>query len=322
MAIFPGGHHGSLANRDTAMKAPMHDGFSDFFYPAPDGLKLHARVYEPEGAGALPVVCLPGLTRNARDFHLLALSLSGRQANPRKVVTFEYRGRGLSAYDPDWKKYDPVVETGDVIAGLAALGINSAAFIGTSRGGLIILILAVMQPGLLAAAVLNDVGPAVEMAGLVQIKSYLENASPPSSFAEAVATQKSVHGASFAALADSDWERMVRAIYRDENGRPVADFDPQLLNTLAVVDVSKPLPSLWPQFEALAKVPVLAIRGANSKLLSAATLDEMAQRHPGVETLTVEGQGHAPLLETGSLPERIAAFIDRAEEKGSKGVGE
>ena len=108
---------------------------------------------------------------------------------------------------------------------------------------------------------------------------------------------------------------MVRAVYRDENGLPVADFDPQLLNTLTGVDLSKPLPTLWPQFEALATIPVLAIRGANSKLLSAATLDEMASRHPDIETVTVAGQGHAPLLETGSLPQTIADFIDRAEIK-------
>jgi pimeloyl-ACP methyl ester carboxylesterase len=300
-------------SRLHATRNSMDDGFSDFFYSAPDGLKLHARVYEPEDASPLPVVCLPGLTRNVRDFHPLAVRLSRRSANPRKVVTFDYRGRGLSAYDQNWKNYDPLVETGDCIAGLAALGIERAAFIGTSRGGLIIMILAAMRPGLLGAVVLNDVGPAVEIAGLAQIKSYLENATVPASFAEAAAVQKAAHGASFSALGDADWDQMVRALHRDENGRPVADFDPQLLNTLTGVDLSKPLPTLWPQFEGLAKIPVLAIRGANSKLLSAETLSEMARRHPDIETVTVEGQGHAPLLETGSLPQTIASFIDRAE---------
>jgi len=296
----------------------MNDGFSDFFYPAADGLKLHARVYEPKGASPLPVVCLPGLTRNVRDFHPLAVRLSRHPANPRKVVAFDYRGRGLSAYDANWKNYDPLVEAGDCIAGLAALGIEKAAFIGTSRGGLIIMILGAMRPSLLGAVVLNDVGPAVETAGLAQIKSYLENAPVPANLAEAVAAQKAAHGASFRALGDADWDQMARAVYREENGRPVADFDPQLLNTLASVDLAKPLPTLWPQFEALAPVPVLAIRGANSKLLSAETLSEMARRHPDIETVTVEGQGHAPLLETGSLPQAIADFIDRAERRGSR----
>ncbi|RUV19099.1 alpha/beta hydrolase, partial [Mesorhizobium sp. M1A.F.Ca.IN.022.04.1.1] len=116
------------------------DSFSDFFYAAPDGLKLHARIYG-EANGGWPVVCLPGLTRNARDFHELALYLSGKAKTPRKVVAFDYRGRGRSDYDPDISHYNVGVEAGDVLAGLSALGIEEAGFIGTSRGGLIIHVL-------------------------------------------------------------------------------------------------------------------------------------------------------------------------------------
>ena len=288
------------------------EGFSDFYYSSTDGLKLHARIYGDDTNGTLPVVCLPGLTRNARDFHELALHLSRDAKTPRKVVAFDYRGRGGSAYDREWQNYNIGVEAGDIVAGLIALGIEHAAFIGTSRGGLIIHVLAATRPGALKAVVLNDIGPVVEGEGFAHIRAYLERAPKPASFAEAVAFQRSIHGQAFPALTDRDWERMARSLYRDEDGKPVADFDPALLKTVADLDLSQPLPSLWPQFQGLTSVPMLAIRGENSKLLSARTLEEMARRHPSIETITVEGQGHTPMLETGLLPARIEAFLDRA----------
>lgn len=290
----------------------MADGFEDFWYSATDGLRLHARVYG-EDTGRLPAICLAGLTRNAADFHELALALSRHPKTPRQVVAFDYRGRGRSAYDPDWRNYNVPTEAGDIIAGLTALDIAHGGFIGTSRGGIVAMVLAAMRPAALKAVVLNDVGPVVEGAGLAQIRSYLERAPKPKSIADAVAIQRTANGQGFSALTDADWERMVRAIYREEKGGLVADFDTALLNTLKQIDLSQPLPELWPQFMGLVQVPVLAIRGENSKLLSAATLAEMAKRHPRLETVTVSGQGHAPLLETGRLPERLAAFLARAD---------
>lgn len=289
------------------------DGYDDFWYSSTDGLKLHARVYG-KPSDRLPVVCLPGLTRNAADFHELALFLARHPEQPRQVVAFDYRGRGRSAYDPNWRNYDVLTETGDVLAGLTALDVAHGAFIGTSRGGLIVMVLAAMRPAALKAVVLNDIGPVADGAGLAQIRSYLERAPKPASMADAIAIQKTANGQSFPALADADWERLVRAIYREEKGRVVADFDPALLNTLKDIDLSKPLPTMWPQFTGLAQVPLLAIRGENSKLLSAETLLEMEARHPKMEAVTVKGQGHAPLLETGGLPDRIAAFLAKADK--------
>lgn len=286
-------------------------GFSDLFYDSADGLRLHARLYGPAQA-ALPVVCLPGLTRNGRDFHDLALHLSSR-ANPRQVIAFDYRGRGQSAYDPRWQNYTVGNELADLLVGLAVLGIRQALFVGTSRGGLITQVLATVRPELIAAAVLNDIGPVIEAEGLALIRSYLGNPVRITSLADAVATQRKVHGAAFPALTDDDWRRMVLALYREQDGRPVPDFDPALVQTLLAADPEAPLPQLWREFEALAAKPVLAIRGGNSRLLSPATLAAMQSRGEQVETITVEGQGHAPLLETGSLPEQIAAFFDRAE---------
>lgn len=287
--------------------------FSDFFYAAPDGLQLHSRIYGEANLSGWPVVCLPGLTRNARDFHELALYLSSMENNARRVIAFDYRGRGQSAYDAQVKNYNVVTEANDILSGLDALGINAAAFIGTSRGGLIIHVLGALRPAALKAIVFNDIGPAIEASGLAHIKSYLDGMPTPKSFKDAVLAQRITHGPDFPALTDADWRRMARALYRETASGWLPDFDPKLVETLSEIDFSKPLPTLWPQFEALAGVPMLAIRGANSRLLSAETLAAMQARHPGMETITVAGQGHAPFLETGDLPQSIARFIDAAE---------
>jgi len=289
------------------------EGFSDFFYGAPDGLRLHARVYGEANSGHWPVVCLPGLTRNARDFHELALYLSTRSPVTRKVVAFDYRGRGESAYDPDVSHYNVGVEAGDILAGLAALGIEEAAFIGTSRGGLIIHVLGALRPAALKAIVLNDIGPVIEPAGLAHIQSYLERAPKPKTFTAAVNAQRGVHGKDFPVLTDADWARMAGALYRETDQGLLPDFDPKLVDTVTGLDLSQPLPALWPQFDALAAIPLLTIRGANSRLLSEDTMRQMQEHHPAMETITVDGQGHAPFLETGGLPGDIATFLDRAE---------
>lgn len=286
--------------------------FSDFFYNSTDGLRLHARVYGESVPGRWPVVCLPGLTRNARDFHPLALHLSREAETLRQVIAFDYRGRGGSQHDGDAGNYTVPVEAGDILAGLAALGVAEDAFIGTSRGGLIIHVLGAMQPTMLKAIVFNDIGPALEAAGLAHIQSYLDPAPKPKTLDEAVAAQRTAHGADFPALGQADWERMVAALYRQDGGKLVPDFDPKLVGTMAGLDLSQPLPTLWPQFDALSTVPMLAIRGENSRLLSVATLEEMMRRNPALRTITVAGQGHAPFLETGALPVEIAGFLDRA----------
>ncbi len=288
--------------------------FSDFFYSSSDGLRLHARVYGREHrASALPIVCLPGLTRNVRDFHELALSLSRHETNPHMVVSFDYRGRGMSEYDSDWRRYDVLVETADTVAGLTALDIEHAGFIGASRGGLIIHLLAAMRPGALKTIVLNDVGPVVNGEGLAKIRTYLERSPRPKDWAEAVEIQKMTHEDAFPALMDEDWERLANAIYLERDGRLVADFDPKLVKTVTTVDLSQPLPQLWPQFIGLTAVPMLVIRGENSKLLSEETVEKMNALHPRMKAVTVKGQGHTPLLETGELPERIGAFLAKAE---------
>lgn len=295
-------------------------GFADIYYSARDGLRLHARDYgRALGAGGpLPLVCLPGLTRNARDFHQFARIMSGagdgqRVKRPRRVVVFEYRGRGGSDWDRNAANYNLMVEMDDVLDGLAALGIHRAAFFGSSRGALILHLMAAMRPTALAAAILNDAGPVIEGAGLAQIKSYLKRIPSPKSHSEARALLRQTHGAAFPALVESDWADMVDAIYIERKGRLASDYDPAITRQLADMDFNTPLPTLWPQFDGLRNVPLMAIRGANSQLLSAETLREMKVRRPDMRVETVEGHGHAPIPHLAGLPQKVAAFLDGAK---------
>ena len=262
---------------------------------------------------ALPtVVCLAGLTRNSRDFNGLALYLA-RQGY--RIITIDSRGRGQSEYAREAAEYTIVTEAEDGLSCLAALGIAKAAFIGTSRGGLILHLLTGMRPAALKAVILNDIGPEIELDGLMLIRRYLQNTPSPTDWAEAAEIQKSVHGKLFSALTDEDWMRHARAIYREnENGRIVADYDPRLAETLNALTPETDLPALWPQFAGFGHLPLMVIRGENSRLLSERVFREMGDQHPGAALVTVSGQAHAPHLDTADLPEQIAAFLKRAFE--------
>ncbi len=297
------------------------EGWTRFDYGAPDGLVLSGRKYGFGHADALPVICLPGLTRNAADFHELALHLSRGAARPRPVLALDYRGRGLSARDRDWRHYDVLTEAWDVLAAADAAGIGEAAFVGTSRGGMITMILSAMRPALIACAVLNDIGPQIEPRGLVRIRSYVEKDRDHPGWDEAAAALKAAGQNHFPAWDDGTWMRQARRMYIENGRRIVRRYDPALVKTLAAIDFDHPLPAMWPQFAGLARVPVLAIRAANSDILSQETLERMQQMHPRLESITVQGQGHAPDLGTGNLPSKIAAFVAAAEAKQAKARG-
>ena len=282
------------------------------FYSAQDGLRLHARITGLRNPAKLPVICLPGLSRNARDFAAVARILADN--TNREVLAFDYRGRGQSAYDKVWQNYNIITEAGDVLAGMAALGIEHAHFIGTSRGGLILQVLAGMRPGAMKSIVLNDVGPEIGGAGMAQIKIALERQPKPANWPEAAELLKQANGKAFTALKDDDWMRMAQAIFKEnENGKIVSDFDPALLNTIKAIDLTQPLPSLWPQFAGLKDIPMLVLRGENSQLLMPETLERMRVIAPKMQSLIVKGQGHVPMLETGDLPNKLMAFFDAAE---------
>lgn len=308
-----------MAKTETAPANPATAiGYDDVFFSASDGLTLHARDYGRGDAatyGRLPLICLPGLTRNVRDFHDLAMQVSRDPASPRRVVSFDYRGRGGSGWDKDSSRYSIVVEAEDVLAGMAALGLEHAIFLGTSRGGLIMHVLAATRPTAMTAAILNDIGPVIEGAGLAQIKAYLTRVPKPGSWDEAASIQKDVHGKAFPVLTDRDWRDFADAIYVEKKGKLVADYDPALLDGLKDMNFSVPLPTLWPQFDALATRPLMVLRGEHSKLLSDETVAAMKARAPKTETHLVRGHGHAPVLHLSGLPDLIGDFLRRVDKK-------
>lgn len=282
------------------------------FVSAPDGLQLHVRVYGEEKDGRLPVVCLPGLSRNGSDFHKLAEALSTASGAPRRVLSVDLRGRGLSEHDRNPANYSLPVELGDVIAILAALSAEPAVFVGTSRGGILTMLLAAFRPGAIAGAVLNDIGPVIETTGLMRIKGYVGKLSPPASLEEGAELLRRRDGAQFTRLTMDDWLEQARRNWWLKDGKLVPSYDPALSATLEEADLDKPLPDLWTQFDALPDVPLMVIRGENSDLLSAGTVEAMKTRRPDLAVLEIEGEGHAPRLE-GSLIADIAAFMERCD---------
>lgn len=291
------------------------EGFAGFFVTSQDGLKLHGRSYGPRASDHVAVVCLAGLTRNSRDFHRLALFLAENPSRPRRVIALDYRGRGESESDRNWANYDPRVEAQDALDFLTAIGVHEAIFIGTSRGGLVIYALAALRPSMIRAAILNDIGPVIDARGLIRIRSYVGKLPAPNNFDEGADILKHLSDAQFTALGDEEWRRQARNTWREENGKLTPRYDAGLMKGLAQLDLEKPLPPLWPLFMALKDIPVLAIRGANSDLLAAETLSEMAKRHPDCESFTVPGQGHAPTLEDAPTLTRIETFIARVDAR-------
>jgi pimeloyl-ACP methyl ester carboxylesterase len=291
---------------------PDRQNWRDIYFTSRDGLRLYARHYPAPGSCLRPVLCLAGLTRNSRDFHHLASVLSSPdQPAPRHVYTIDYRGRGLSAFDPDWRNYQVLNELLDVLDFMTIEGLSDTAIVGTSRGGILAMIMAAVRPGNIGAAVLNDIGPLIEREGLLRIVSYVGRIPLPDTWAEAGQLVRSMAHRHFTAVPDTMWEEIARQQYNDEDGRPVHGYDQQLNRTASILD--GPLPELWPQFRALARVPVMVLRGANSDILSAATAERMQREHPDLTLLTVPGQGHAPILRDALSLDAIQAFLARAD---------
>lgn len=279
-----------------------------------DGLTLFARDYAAcDGPARLPVVCLHGLTRNSRDFEAVAPTLA---AEGRRVLALDVRGRGRSDRDPDPVNYSMPVYAGDVAALLSQAGIDRAVFVGTSMGGLITMTLATLRPDLVAAAVLNDVGPEISPVGLARIAGYVGKSEPAASWAEAAARARAINGSALPGLSDADWERFARRTFREEApGRIVADYDPAIASAFAASPSGQPQPTadLWPLFGALALGrPLLLVRGGESDLLEASAADRMQALAPHMRRVDIDGVGHAPTLEEPAAREALKAFLETA----------
>jgi pimeloyl-ACP methyl ester carboxylesterase len=277
------------------------------FFTSNDGLRLHARCYGARESAAIPVVCLPGLTRTAADFEVLAERLC---AAGRHVIALDYRGRGLSAYDPDPANYNVQVELGDVLTVLEALNVRSTVFVGTSRGGILTMVLATVRPQVIAAAILNDIGPVIELPGLLRIQSYVGRPPAPHDYAEAARILRGLFAAQFPTLGEEDWLASARRAFRQDDGRLVPTYDARIADSLKGIGPETVVPDLWQQFDALAQVPVMVIRGAHSDLLSTATVQAMKARHPDMRIVEVADQGHAPLLEDEPTVAAVERFVN------------
>jgi pimeloyl-ACP methyl ester carboxylesterase len=301
-------------SRASAFAVATHpnQGFASVFVTAPDGLTLHVRSYESRLASALPVVCLPGLARTAADFHPLAAALAADPAKPRLVLALDYRGHGQSKYDRNPDNYTLPVALADLSAVLTALEIAPAMFVGTSYGGLLAMMLAASRPTAIAGVILNDIGPVIEPEGLLtirlRIKGFAGKLPIPRNFEEGAEILRWLLHAQFPKLAPQDWIAFAQRTWREHGGGLVPDYDLKLARTLQGGNRGRP-PTLWNQFDALARVPLMVIRGANSDMLASTTLNAMLARRGELEVAVVPDQGHAPLLIEPKLIRRIAAFV-------------
>ncbi len=285
----------------------IHQAWTDIRYTSRDGLSLYARHYPAPGSRRRPVVCLAGLTRNSRDFHDLASVLSDSRGHRRDVYCLDYRGRGLSEHDADGKSYTVLTELGDTLDFMALASVSNAAVIGTSRGGIIAMAMAAMRPTAIGAVVLNDIGPVIDREGLARLIAYVGRVPLPGTWTEAGNLVRMLNERAFPAESDASWLIFARQMFNEIDGRPAPGYDPKLAKSLSLTE--GPAPALWPQFEALRRIPMLAIRGANSDILSAATFAEMQRRHPDIQALIVPDQGHAPMLRDHPTISAIYQFL-------------
>ena len=273
--------------------------FKDRYFEVRDGLKLHYRDY-PGAPDKPPILCLHGLTRNARDW----TEFAERYSPAHRVLVLEFRGRGGSDYDPVPARYNPLTYASDVIELLDLLTVRQAIFVGTSLGGLVTMTLAASKSERIAATILNDIGPDVDPGGVDRILIYVGKDIRFKSWDEAANAIAANHGDSFERYTHEDWVKMAMRNCREENGEIRFDYD------MAIVEPFKktgPTPhvDLWPFFLELAKKPLLVVRGEKSDLLTLATTSKMLDVAPKVRLANVPGVGHAPEL---GEPEAIAAI--------------
>jgi len=272
-----------------------------------DGLTLSARLYPGDPARA-PVLCLPGLTRNGRDFEDLAAAI----APGRRVICPDLRGRGRSDHANDPATYTPAHYLGDILLLLQASSIERFVAIGTSLGGLLTMMLAGLAPARIVGAVLNDIGPEIDAAGLARIRGYVGVAKRYADWDRAAQALAIAQADTYPGFAHADWLRMARrAMREDAEGAIVFDYDMAIARPLADDDGAAPAPDLWPLFDALSGRPVTVVRGGTSDILSAATAAAMQARHAGLDLVVLPGIGHAPTLDEPPARAAIRRLLDQ-----------
>lgn len=287
--------------------------YSDISYTSTDGLTLYARDYAAaSGPARLPVICIHGLTRNSADFDELAPWIA---AQGRRVIALDVRGRGRSASDPDPSHYNPLVYAGDVVKLAHDLGIARAVFVGTSMGGLITMTLALKRLKLIAAAVLNDVGPIISEKGLARIAGYAGKGCELSSWEQAAQYIRNINEPAFPANDMAEWDKWARrAFIENDQGRLVLRYDP---NIALPMQSGKLKPTSWigrMAFRRLARNrPTLLVRGALSDLVEEEQAGYMRRTAPDMQYAVVPNVGHAPMLTEPPARDAIAQFLSHVD---------
>lgn len=280
--------------------------FTERRYRSGDGLALAYRDY-PGPSSATPVICLHGLTRNSRDFEALAPVLS----TERRVLAPDFRGRGDSANDDDWRNYHLLTYADDIRSLLRDQGLNRVAIIGTSLGGLVAMLLAHADAQCIAGVVLNDIGPEIGPTGLARILSYAGRRPPVRNWEEAEAQTRDIYQQAWPGLSRKRWAELTRRAFRDEGGVPVAAIDPLIGE--AARSVTPELPDPWTLFDALGGVPTLLVHGALSDILTDDIARRMRDRLPGMEYVRVSQRGHPPLLDEPEALRAISRWTQRLD---------
>ncbi|HEX7931373.1 MAG TPA: alpha/beta hydrolase [Sphingomicrobium sp.] len=279
------------------------EGFEDRYFKIADGLRLHSREY-PGSESKPPLLCLHGLTRNARDWAAFA----ERYSPSHRVLALEFRGRGESDYDPVPARYLPINYAGDVLEMLDQLGIPEAIFVGTSLGDIVTMLIAAMAPKRIKASILNDVGPDVDPAGVDRILSYVGRDVRFEDWDAAAEAIASNYGAAFDRYTHEEWVNMAKRNCREDNGEIRFDYDMAIAEPFRTAGPA-PRVDLWPLFEALGHKPLLVVRGAKSDLLTSQTAARMQSAAPHMKLAVVAGVGHAPELNEPEAVEAIDEFL-------------
>lgn len=281
--------------------------FSERRWTSPDGLILYARDYAGgDGDACLPVICLHGLTRNSKDFEDLAHLVAGWG---RRVIVPDVRGRGQSGHDPKPARYNPKTYARDVLGLMGLLGIPRAVFLGTSMGGLITMTVAAIRSKAVAAAILNDVGPAIAPEGVARILGYAGKGAPIDSWDDAAAYLRLTSGVAFPEFGDEDWRRLAKRTFRDRDDRPELDYDPAIAAPLRAPGKVVELVA-WLLFRRLARRrPTLLIRGGLSDIISADIAARMLKAAPQMQEVVIPQVGHAPMLDEPAAVDAIAQFL-------------
>jgi pimeloyl-ACP methyl ester carboxylesterase len=276
--------------------------FVDVFYLSEDGLRLYLRDYINPNADAPVVLCLPGLTRNSKDFANLAESLSVTY----RVLCPDLRGRGRSQRDSDPTRYRPEQYVMDMLEMLNQLGITKVIVIGTSLGGMMAMRMMAVAPTCVTAVILNDVGPVVEPQGLKRIAGYVGKTAAFRSWAEAAEQIAKINGVAFPNYDREDWINMAHNVCIEQDDMIVLDYDPAIALGVAAGTAAT---NLWPLFDTIPPKPMLVIRGELSDILSAETQQEMTRRLPMVSAVSIAERGHAPTLDEPDSRSYIQQFL-------------